>query len=603
MQNDPIRVLIVDDIHENLLAVEAVLRRNGLIVDLAQSAQQALELMLIHPYALALLDVQMPDIDGFELAELMRGAERTRDIPIIFLTAADRDEQRRFRGYEAGAVDFIFKPLNPVILKSKAEIFFRIGRQASQLQRQRDELRMLADHRDRAIRQLKAHADNSPVALIELDPSLRVESWSKGAERLFGLSASQITGRSLSGQSWLPAAAIQVLLDWISIGRAEPQHRAEFELTDIAGQDLCCEVYGSVLHGATGQVSLSLQLLDVTERRRAEKLRMLLVGELNHRVKNTLANVQAIARQTLRQSGDLAGFASSFDGRLQALARAHALLSDMTWESASLDQLVDEQIRLGTLDPQRLDRNGPAVQLSPEGALRMALCLHELGTNATKYGALSAPDGRISLTWQVQGDWVRLIWQEQGGPSVTAPGKTGFGSALIAAGAVEDEGAVVEWLPTGVVWKFSLPIADLKHPPRASGAEEVAAAAPLPVGSIAGSRVLVIEDEPLVAMDIRQELQNAGVGAINVARSVRQALAHVQTAQIDIALLDGNLGGERVDEVAAALRGRGIPFCFVSGYGRDQLPQEFTDTPIVEKPFRTDSLIPVLNTLICTRTG
>ncbi|HWV60966.1 MAG TPA: hybrid sensor histidine kinase/response regulator [Sphingopyxis sp.] len=137
---DPVHFLLVDDLEENLVALEALLRRDDLVQLKARSGEEALELLLRHDVALALLDVQMPGIDGFELAELLRGNARTRHIPIIFLTAGSADRQRRFRGYEAGAVDFIQKPLEADILRSKANVFFDIYRQRQQIAAQRDEL-------------------------------------------------------------------------------------------------------------------------------------------------------------------------------------------------------------------------------------------------------------------------------------------------------------------------------------------------------------------------------------------------------------------------------------------------------------------------------
>ena len=116
----PIRFLLVDDLEENLLALVSLLKREGLDLHTARSGEEALELMLVHDYALALLDVQMPGIDGFELAEIMRVNDRSRHIPIIFVTAGTAGVSRRFRGYEAGAVDFIQKPIEADILRSKA---------------------------------------------------------------------------------------------------------------------------------------------------------------------------------------------------------------------------------------------------------------------------------------------------------------------------------------------------------------------------------------------------------------------------------------------------------------------------------------------------
>jgi len=129
----PIHFLIVDDTEDNLVALEALLRRDGLTILKARSGAEALELLLAHEVALALVDVQMPEMDGFELAELMRGAERTKHVPIIFVTAGSRDPQCVFRGYETGAVDFLFKPLDPHVLRGKADGFFELHRQRNEL--------------------------------------------------------------------------------------------------------------------------------------------------------------------------------------------------------------------------------------------------------------------------------------------------------------------------------------------------------------------------------------------------------------------------------------------------------------------------------------
>lgn len=136
----PTKILLVDDIEQNLVALQALLERPGIELLFANSGAQALELLLANPVALALLDVQMPGMDGFELAELMRGSPRTRHVPIIFLTATDRNAMRTFRGYDAGAVDFLYKPFDPHILRSKVEIFVRLYEGQRQLAEQNESL-------------------------------------------------------------------------------------------------------------------------------------------------------------------------------------------------------------------------------------------------------------------------------------------------------------------------------------------------------------------------------------------------------------------------------------------------------------------------------
>ncbi|HEX4024190.1 MAG TPA: hybrid sensor histidine kinase/response regulator [Steroidobacteraceae bacterium] len=128
-----VKCLLVDDVEENLLALAALLQREDVQILTARSGLEALDLLLQHDVALALLDVQMPEMDGFELAELMRGSERTRHVPLIFVTARARDERRLFKGYDAGAVDFLHKPIEPRILENKAQTFFQLHRQKQQL--------------------------------------------------------------------------------------------------------------------------------------------------------------------------------------------------------------------------------------------------------------------------------------------------------------------------------------------------------------------------------------------------------------------------------------------------------------------------------------
>ena len=164
-KTSPVHILLVDDLEENLLSLEALLRREGLVLLKARTGRQALELLLKHDVALALLDVQMPEMDGFELAELMRGNERSKRVPIIFLTAGSTDRTRRFRGYEAGAVDFLQKPLEPDILRSKVAVFFELYLQRQQIAAQRDNLKVIADENVRLLRESRSQAQ----ALKEAD--------------------------------------------------------------------------------------------------------------------------------------------------------------------------------------------------------------------------------------------------------------------------------------------------------------------------------------------------------------------------------------------------------------------------------------------------
>lgn len=195
----PVYFLLVDDLEDNLLSLEALLRRDGLVLLKARSGEEALELMLAHEVALALLDVQMPGMDGFELAELMRGNERTRHVPIIFVTASTTDSQRKFRGYEAGAVDFIQKPIEWDILRSKTQVFFDLHRQRQQIASQRDKLEALAASLQKADRYknqflaILAHELRNPLTPLRMGLDvLRSQPASEKAARIHNVMDRQL---------------------------------------------------------------------------------------------------------------------------------------------------------------------------------------------------------------------------------------------------------------------------------------------------------------------------------------------------------------------------------------------------------------------------
>ncbi|MFB9970526.1 sensor histidine kinase [Pseudoroseomonas cervicalis] len=183
---------------------------------------------------------------------------------------------------------------------------------------------------------------------------------------------------------------------------------------------------------------------DITAAKAAESRQALLLGELNHRVKNTLATVHSLALQTARTAGDSADamprFLADFQARLLTLSRGHDLLTARTWRGASLADIAQAalapwQSAAAAEAPARLSLEGPECWLAPRQALGLALALHELATNATKHGALSRPEGLVQVRWQAEaGSMVRLTWQESGGPPVRAPTRRGFGSRMLERG-------------------------------------------------------------------------------------------------------------------------------------------------------------------------
>lgn len=207
--------------------------------------------------------------------------------------------------------------------------------------------------------------------------------------------------------------------------------------------------YPTPLHDADGKLIGAINMLvDITERKQAEGAQKALIDELNHRVKNTLATVQSLAKQTVRHSDDVNDFERKFEGRLLGLARAHDLLSRRKWENAPLYVLARDVIEPFSGGSDRLSIDGPLVMLNPRAALGLTITLHELATNAAKYGALSLERGKLSLTWkvfnQVDRQWVELSWREVGGPPTEAPRQPGFGTHWIARCIERDLGGRLE---------------------------------------------------------------------------------------------------------------------------------------------------------------
>jgi two-component sensor histidine kinase len=209
---------------------------------------------------------------------------------------------------------------------------------------------------------------------------------------------------------------------------------------------------------------------DVTELKHAEAHRELLINELNHRVKNTLTMVQAIATQTFK--GIDAGAREDFEQRLLTLSNVHSLLTDESWESAELLGVIRASLRpyLGGAR-ERISFDGPDLRLRPKGAVALSMALHELGTNALKYGALSVDGGSVSLSWRTGDSRFRLRWEERDGPAVSPPGRTGFGSRMIQRGlSAELQGeAHIDFRPAGVVCTIDAPLDAIRDEGRTEG--------------------------------------------------------------------------------------------------------------------------------------
>ena len=199
---------------------------------------------------------------------------------------------------------------------------------------------------------------------------------------------------------------------------------------------------------------------DITDRKRAEEQQRLLLHELNHRVKNTLTVVQGLAHQTFKPGAVPPELLRSFEGRLAALAAAHNLLMEQTWEATPIEQAVESALRPFQTGSSRISIEGPGLLLTPSATITLTLVLHELATNAAKYGALSKEGGTVDLHWTTDAEMLTLTWRESGGPPVLPPEKSGFGTRLLKRAIASDLRGTVEidFDPAGLVCVITAPL-------------------------------------------------------------------------------------------------------------------------------------------------
>jgi len=292
-------------------------------------------------------------------------------------------------------------------------------------------------------------------------------------------------------------------------------------------------------------------------------------------------------------------------GRLTALARAHNLLAEAQWRGTRLRRLAEAVLDAHrTEDTGRITLSGPDVVLNARTTEAISLGLHELATNAAKYGSLSVPGGSVAVRWQVvePGHRLKLHWVERDGPPVRPPAQRGFGSMLIEQGLVRElDGAVsLRFDPAGLQCEINFPLPDPGSGAVAERLQPSPACGPRPPESqLRGRRILVVEDGALMAAEIEERLREAGSAVVGPALRLPEALALAKSEDLDAAVLDVNLNGQMVFPVAEALRNRKVPFLFLTGYGDTYLwPAEFRETPRLEKPAQRDDLIGTLVTIV-----
>ena len=606
--HDGVNILLVDDQPAKLLSYEVILKELGESLIKANSAREALEHLLKSDIALILVDVCMPDQDGFELATMIREHPRFRKIPIIFISAIQVAEADRLRGYEVGAVDYVPVPVVPEVLRAKVRIFTELHRKSRALEKLNTELeKRVADRTaelEASTERLRQSEERRSLALAaaqmgscEVNLLTGEATWDEGQCRIFGVPGPEFRATLddlkplIHPEDWGALHAFGQKI--ITQGKSG---QAEFRIIRPDGEMRWCAVsFAATLSEDGLPLRASGVTLDITERKEAEQKQTLLALEVDHRARNMLAVVQSILRLTRADSvGDMV---TALDGRIRALARAHTLLSSSRWQGADLGRLVAEE-----MDPyrdensDRVETTGPSVVLRPTLAQALALALHELATNAAKYGALSVLAGRVSVTWELRGEHLVLQWAEAGGPQASPPTKRGFGTRVVVANIEQDLGghATFAWQPEGLRCTLSVPrslVAEGAAPRREQPRLHAVPSPEQPPSPPAlGRRILLVEDEALVAIMMRDMLTDLGYSVVGPVGDRAAALIAARQADIHGAVLDLNLRGETTYPVADELGQRGIPFVFLTGYDRGVIDRRYAEVPLMQKPVDEQTL-------------
>ncbi len=355
-------------------------------------------------------------------------------------------------------------------------------------------------------------------------------------------------------------------------------------------------------------VELLLRMADYAQADRtgAAQRKEVLIAELNHRVRNILGLVRGLITQTAASAGDLRVFVDGLDDRIRSLARAHDLLTATNFEAASLHDLLRTEVDTYIQAKGRLILLGPDVILVPKAFSTMALVVHELVTNARKYGALGIPNGQVTIASAVDEiGSVSVSWRETGGPRVTPPTRRGFGTTILEqAVPFEVNGtSSAKYLPTGFVLDLVLPaaVAEAAYAPATDAVPRHSREADIDQTALANllNASLVVEDNLFIALDVEDMLRALGATTIEVVRSVAEALAAIAERPFSFALLDVNLGDETSLPIARALQIAKIPFAFGTGYGEALAMADIVmDVPVLSKPYHRAALTEILIQLL-----
>jgi PAS domain S-box-containing protein len=325
------------------------------------------------------------------------------------------------------------------------------------------------DITDRKNAEAKLHAteeryhalvENASDLVFTLDLDFRITSANPAVKRHFGYTPEELIGMPLS--NFVPAEQLgkhrEMLRRKLVEGARETRY--EMEVVGKTGERRTLETSSTLFFDRRGRpAGIHAIARDITDRKKYEEHLALTTRELSHRTKNILAVVQALVSQIGRRASSFAEFEERLTGCVAALARSHDLLTESDWQGVEIGKLIASHLVPFGLDETRVSARGPAITLAPQSAQLIGLALHELATNAAKYGALRAPSGTIAVDWHFVGARgpVRLTWAEQGGPPIEQPTRRGFGSVVLERMAASlGGGAILEFHPEGVRWSVDV---------------------------------------------------------------------------------------------------------------------------------------------------
>jgi len=612
MSDDKVNILLVDDQPAKLLTYRTILEDVGENLLSASNATEALELLLRHDVAVVLIDVYMPDIDGFQLAAMIRNHPRFEKTALIFISAILLTDVDRLRGYEMGAVDYVPVPVIPEVLRAKVKVFVELFRKTRQLEQLNKGLEARVAERTAALAsstlQLRQSERMRSLALAagqmgswEWNVARGSIVWDQGQCEIFGVDPSTFVPTLESIQPLINPEDFELLdRSFRKITKTTNTFQTEFRVLRPNGDvRWCTGTAAASFDEMRRPIWLSGVTSDITERKRAEERQILLAEEVDHRARNVVAVVQSIMRLTRADSID--DYIGALDGRIGALSNAHRLLAGSRWEGADLTRLVEEEFApYRASGNERVKSRGPNVLLPPATAQTIALALHELATNAAKYGALSVDPGYVELTWQTEPGKLELVWTESGGPQIGPPDRRGYGSRAIVAGIERQLGGLVnfDWQASGLRCTLCVPHEDTSDPSKRN-VFKTHLDVPLQVASdVADKRVLLVEDEPLVSMMLADMLSAFGHKVDGPYSRFSDAMLAAKTSNLQAGILDVNLGGEKTYAVADILTDRKIPFAFVTGYGPDSIVSAFSHAPVLQKPIEAAKLHALLQQIV-----